>query len=87
MDNKYLIEFISDYPKLIFDGKFVDLPYKDFSEVSIRETMFKEHLALFSSVNWIINVLSDMNEDEIKVEKTKILLAKLNLEYIVDKTV
>lgn len=84
MENSYLFEFITNYPKLIFDGNFVNLPYEEFSDVLIKQSELREHLSLFSSIDWIIENLGDFSDDMIKREKSKILLAKLNLEYLSD---
>ena len=85
METNYLFEFIESYPNLIFDGNFVNLPYEEFSDPFIKESELKEHLSLFSSIAWINENLGDFSEDRIKREKSKILLAKLNLEYLTER--
>jgi hypothetical protein len=88
LDFNYLHEFIRDYPYLIFDGKFLNLSFREFDDDrEYQSTILKDHFAQFSQIAWITDVLIDMTDIKRKQNKRKIISAKLALQYLINNRV
>jgi len=88
LDISYLHEFIRDYPNLIFDGKFLSLSYEEFNDdPEYQEIILRDYFAHFSHIAWITDILSDMTDVKRKAQKSKIISAKLVLEYLLEARV
>ena len=88
LDLRYLNEFIRDYPKLIFDGKFLNLSYEEFdNDQDYQSILLEGYFADFAQLDWIINILSDMNDLKRIKNKNKIISAKLALQQLLDSRV
>ena len=88
LDMNYLYEFIHYYPNLIFDEKFLTLPYKEYKEDPDHQAaVLRDHINQFSQLEWIIEVLSDLTDVQRKTQKSKIISAKLALQYLIEARV
>ena len=80
-DLLYLFDFIKEYPELIFDNNFFDLPYSTI-DTDFRTAISEQYNNYFSDIKWFMTELSNAGEDKVKALKNDIIRNRFSLDIL-----
>ena len=85
MDHSYVIDFVKQYPELVYDGKYFSLPYNSLEE-EFKDRQLDQYNGYFNDIKWFIYDLSNYPDALIKQQKDLIIRNRYSLEFLNGKT-
>ena len=85
MDLNYLFKFIIQYPALIFDDRFFNLPYLTIEDEDVREQQMERYDSYINDIKWFIYELSNYPDALVKQQKNLIIRNRFSLDYLSTK--
>lgn len=87
MDLNYIFKFINQYPSLVYDDTFFNLPYMNIEDEDVRELQFERYNSYMNDVRWFIYELSNYPDALVKQQKNLIVRNRFSLDYLSMKKV
>ena len=81
MNVEYIFDFVSEYPDLVFDGKFFDVQYSTLDD-SLRSQQYDIYMGYFNDVKWFVQELGSLGDDARQMQKSQIIRNRISLEKL-----
>ena len=82
MDLKHVFKFASQFPELLFDNHFFNLPFSAIDSELIRESQLVQYNGFLNDVKWFIYELSEYSDEVVQKNKSLIVRNKYSLELL-----
>ncbi len=82
MDLKHVFKFASQFPELLFDNHFFNLPFSTIDSKLIRESQLDQYNGFLNDVKWFIYELSEYSDEVVQKNKSLIVRNKYSLELL-----